>query len=209
MPISHSQFAEADSADDIISPVIPGHDPDAKAPSKGHDEGDKPADSKPFSRADSLDALFGRLSKTTDPDEATGIATLIQHIWMESGSDTADLLMSRAMSAMEQSQQAVAIALLDKIVTLRPSWAEAWNKRATLRFLDNDDEGSMQDISRALSLEPRHFGALSGLGFILKRHGLDKAALKALRRAEEIFPENPDIRKAVDELVPDVEGRDL
>ena len=128
---------------------------------------------------------------------------------MQSGSDTADLLMSRAMTAMSNNDHPLAKTLLDKVVRLRPTWAEAWNKRATLEFLDDDDAGSMEDISHTLVLEPRHFGALSGLGFILKRHGMEAAALKALRRAAEIYPESADIRKAVDDLVPDVEGRDL
>ena len=100
-------------------------------------------------------------------------------------------------------------ALLDKILVLEPDWAEAWNKRATLRFLEDDDAGSMEDLSHVLALEPRHFGALSGLGFILKRNGMNKGALAALRKALAIYPENPDIQKAVDELTPDVEGRDL
>ena len=163
----------------------------------------------PASRQDMLDRLFDRLAKATDADEANGIAGLIQHVWMHSGSDTADLLMARAVEAMGSDHADVARSLLDKLVVIEPGWAEAWNKRATLRFLGNDDAGSMEDISHALSIEPRHFGALSGLGFILKRNGLEKGALTALRKAQQIYPENPDINKAVDDLVPEVEGRDL
>lgn len=198
----------AEDVDDGGPPVIPGHEPDSTPRGPDH-ETTGPMETKPPTRAESLDALFGRLAKTKDPDEATGIASLIQRMWMESGSNTADLLMARAMAAMGNDNHVVARALLDKIVNLRPTWVEGWNKRATLRFLDEDDAGSMEDISHALALEPRHFGAISGLGFILKRNGQEKAALKALRRAEEIYPESPGIRKAVDELVPSVEGRDL
>ena len=128
---------------------------------------------------------------------------------MRSGSDTADLLMTRAVAALGADHRDVAGALLNKIVVLMPDWAEAWNKRATLRFLENDDAGSMEDLDHVLALEPRHFGALSGMGFILKRNGLDAGALKALRRALAIYPENEDLRKAVDQLAPEVEGRDL
>lgn len=160
-------------------------------------------------RAQLLDGLFDRLAKSTDPDEAGGIAALIERTWMRSGSDTADLLMSRAVAAMGTDHRDVATALLDKIVALRPDWAEGWNKRATLRFLEDDDAGSMEDLSHVLALEPRHFGALSGMGFILKRNGLDAGALKALRKALALYPENPDLRKAVDQLTPEVEGRDL
>ena len=164
---------------------------------------------KPSTRAETLDRLMGRLGKATDPDEAQGIAGLIEQIWMKSGSDTADLLMTRVVTAINDNRHDVAGALLDQILELQPNWAEAWNKRATLRFLDDDDAGSMEDISHVLSLEPRHFGAISGMGFILARHGEDKAALTALRRALEIYPENPDVRKAVDRLTPEVEGHDL
>lgn len=166
-------------------------------------------ESKVPTRAQLLDGLFDRLAKASDPDEAGGIAALIERTWMRSGSDTADLLMSRAVAAMGSDHRDVATALLDKIVVLAPDWAEGWNKRATLRFLEDDDAGSMEDLSHVLALEPRHFGALSGMGFILKRNGLDAGALKALRKALALYPENPDLRKAVEQLTPEVEGRDL
>ncbi len=113
------------------------------------------------------------------------------------------------MVALSGNHKDVALDLLDRILALAPDWAEAWNKRATLRFLDDDDAGSMEDISHVLALEPRHFGALSGHGFHPERNGQDKAALTALRKALEIYPESEEIKKAVDQLVPEVEGRDL
>ena len=152
---------------------------------------------------------MARLGKAQDPDEAKGIAARVQRLWMQSGSDTADLLMERALAAMGENRQDVAAALLDKVIELRPGWAEAWNKRATLRFLDGDDTGSMEDISHVLALEPRHFGALSGMGFILARHGEEAAALRAMRRALSVYPGDADVRKAVDKLAPSVEGQDL
>ena len=170
---------------------------------------DPAADPTPPTHQEILDRLFARLAKASDPDEAAGIAGVIERLWMQSGSDTADLLMARAMEAAQASHRDIALSLLDKVVGLDPGWAEAWNKRATLRFLDDDDSGAMEDIGNTLALEPRHFGALSGMGFILKRNGLEKGALTALRRAQSIYPESPDIKKAVDDLVPDVEGRDL
>lgn len=208
----------------VSDPLVPGSSPMPSRPAFGLDgaarslpaisgKTDAAAEPEPAqkapTRAEVLDKLLTRLAKATDPDEAQGIAGLIEQIWMKSGSDTADLLMTRVVAAINNNRHDVADALLDQIIALQPDWAEAWNKRATLRFLDDDDAGSMEDISHVLALEPRHFGAISGMGFILERHGEDKAALTALRRALEIYPENPDVRKAVDKLTPEVEGHDL
>ena len=102
-----------------------------------------------------------------------------------------------------------ASSLLDKIIVLRPRWAEAWNKRATVRYLTDDDVGSMADIGQVLTLEPRHFGALSGMGLILHRNGDDKAALTVLRRAAVIDPQNTQVKSMIEDLTPAVEGKDL
>ncbi len=185
-----------------------GIDPDA-APDGGTAETAPAPPPKPPTRAEALDKLLNRLAQAQDEGEARAVAGLVQRMWMESGSDTADLLMTRAVAAMNDNRRDVAEALLDKIIDLRPGWAEAWNKRATLRFLENDDAGSMADISHVLAIEPRHFGALSGMGFILERHGEDAAALKALRRALGVYPQDPEVRKAVEKLAPSVEGQEL
>lgn len=183
------------------------------APSLPHAAEPDAAASAPSSKAPSLaemlDKLLNRLALARDADEAKGIAGLVEQLWMQSGSDTADLLMTRAVAAMDGQRRDVAAALLDKIIELRPGWAEAWNKRATLRFLEDDDSGAMEDISHVLVLEPRHFGALSGMGFILERHGDHAAALKALRKALAVDPQDAEIGKAVDKLVPTVDGESL
>jgi tetratricopeptide (TPR) repeat protein len=178
----------------------------------------KPADSKfkprPLARegaqrANVLDELFKRLAMTSDADEGKGIAGAIERVWLRSGSDTADLLMSRAVAAVQGKDLPLALELLDKVVAVEPNWAEAWNKRATARFMANDLTGAMADIDHVLKLEPRHFGALSGMGFILEREGLDKRALEIFRHVLTIYPGLPDIKKIVDKLVPEVEGRDI
>ncbi len=156
-----------------------------------------------------LDDLFGRLSKARDQDEAAGLAGVIERIWMRSGSDTADLLMNRAMKAFAAKKPEVSLNVFDRLVKLEPQWAEAWNKRATVRFSQNDDAGAMEDIGHVLALEPRHYGALAGVGFILQRAGQDARALEAFRRALEIYPQQEDVRKLADELATKVEGRDI
>jgi tetratricopeptide (TPR) repeat protein len=160
-------------------------------------------------RANILDELFKRLGATTDADEGKGIAGAIERVWLRSGSDTADLLMSRAVAAVQGKDLPLALELLDKVVAVEPDWAEGWNKRATARFMASDMNGAMADIDRVLKIEPRHFGALSGMGFILEREGLDKRALEVFRHVLTIYPGLPDIKKIVDKLVPEVEGRDI
>jgi tetratricopeptide (TPR) repeat protein len=156
-----------------------------------------------------VDELFRRLQSSSDPQEARGIAGVIERFWLRSGSDTADLLMSRALAAMQGREFDLALTLLGRIVELEPAWAEGWNKRATLRFEMDDLDGSMQDIQKVLSLEPRHFGALSGMGIILQREGLDKRALEAFRRVLEIYPTMESIRETCDRLAIEVEGRGI
>jgi tetratricopeptide (TPR) repeat protein len=160
-------------------------------------------------RRQMLDALFARLAAAGSPEEAHVIATTIEKVWAKSDSDTADLLMQRAGAAMLARQFPLALQLFDKIIQLRPTWTEAWNKRATVRFLGDDMDGAMADIEQVLKLEPRHFGALSGMGFIMQKEGLDKGALAAFRRALEIYPQQPEIKSLVEKLEVDVEGRGI
>jgi hypothetical protein len=160
-------------------------------------------------RAQALDGLFNHLAAASDADEATGIATAIEHVWMESDSDTASLLMSRAMSAQGAGHLPLALTLYDKVLTLAPDWAEAWDKRATTRFLGDDLQGAMADLEKTLQLEPRHFSALIAMGFIWEREGQDRHALAAFRKALALNPQQPEIKAIVDKLQVEVEGRDI
>lgn len=160
-------------------------------------------------RAQRITELLDRLAAAKDETEASAISVMVEHLWLQSGSDTADLLMSRAIQATGSNDLKLAEQLLDKVVALRPGWVEAWNKRATVRYLADNDPGSMEDISHVLALEPRHFGALSGMGFILHRDGDDKSALTVLRKAATINPQSHEVKALIEKLIPDVEGHDL
>jgi tetratricopeptide (TPR) repeat protein len=167
-----------------------------------------PASAEAGRRA-SLDELFERLAAAKDLDEAKGIAGLIERRWMRSGSDTADLLMTRAGEAMQAKEYPLAIELLDRVITLQPDWAEAWNRRATAFFLLEDPASSMADIRQVLAREPRHFGAWAGLGHIYLSGGDKKRALEAYRKALAIHPHLETLRTAVERLAPEVDGRDI
>jgi tetratricopeptide (TPR) repeat protein len=180
-----------------------------ESPESGTDVGKAAPDGLTSSARAFVDDLFHRLQASSDPQEARGIAGVIERFWLHSGSDTADLLMERAIAAMQTKQFDLALTLLSRIIELEPDWAEAWNKRATLRFELDDLNGSMQDIQKVLSLEPRHFGALSGMAMILQREGLDKRALQAFRRLLDVYPTMESIRDIVDKLAIQVEGRGI
>jgi tetratricopeptide (TPR) repeat protein len=156
-----------------------------------------------------IEALLERLHEARSPGDAQHIAQSIAQLWLQSGSDTADLLMQRAMASSEAGDYPLALSLLDRLVVLEPGWAEAWNQRAAARFVTGDADGAMADISKALRLEPRHFGALEGMGMILQGAGLDKAALEVFKKALAIYPLAPDIRTLAEKLTLEVEGQDI
>jgi tetratricopeptide (TPR) repeat protein len=156
-----------------------------------------------------LDFLFGALKAAPDEASAKHVEARIWAIWMQTPSDTAAVLMVRAKAAMDAQQMDVALKLLDAIVKLRPDWTEAWNRRATLYYLQNDYARSLSDIQQVLAREPRHFGALAGLGMIMQDLGDDKHALEAFRKALAINPHLEKVPDLVKTLSEKVEGRDI
>jgi tetratricopeptide (TPR) repeat protein len=160
-------------------------------------------------RTRNLDFLFGALKVAPDADSAKQVENRIWALWLASGSDTANLLMSRAKTAIEGNDLDLAIKLLDALVKLKPDYIEAWNRRATTHYMRKEYRQSMEDIRQVLLREPRHFGAMSGLGMILQEFGDEKHALDAFRRALEINPHLPKIDEMVKALTEKVEGRDI
>lgn len=156
-----------------------------------------------------LDFLFGALKVAPDETSAKHVEARIWAQWLQTPSDTAALLMMRAKAAMDAQQTDVALKLLDALIKLRPDWVEAWNRRATLYYLQNDYGRSLQDIQQVLIREPRHFGALAGLGMIMQDLGDNKRALDAFRKALAINPHMEKVPELVKTLSEKVEGRDI
>lgn len=156
-----------------------------------------------------LDFLFEALKIAPDETTAKAIEQRIWALWFASHSDTADLLMTRVRSAYEGKDFDLAIKLLDAIVVIKPDYVEAWNRRATIYFMQKDYGKSLADIGQVLRLEPRHFGALSGLGMILEELGDDKHALEAYRRAAAVYPRMQRVPDQIKKLQEKVEGRDI
>jgi tetratricopeptide (TPR) repeat protein len=169
----------------------------------------KPAEAKLKRPPATLDDLFARLSGAKDAGEANGIANLIERRWARSGSDTADLLMSRAGEALKAKDFPLAVELLDRVLTLRPDWAEAWHRRATAFFLLDDPVSAIADIRRVIAKEPRHFAAWAGLGHIYMSGGDKQRALEAYRKALALHPHMAKLREIIDRLAPELDGRDI
>jgi len=157
----------------------------------------------------SLEFLFGALKAAPDQASAKHVEAKIWALWTQTSSDTTALLMLRAKTAMAAKQMDVALKLLDAVVKLKPDYVEAWNRRATVYYLQNDYGHSLEDIEQVLVREPRHFGALAGLGMIMQELGDDKRALDAFRQALAINPHLDKVPELVKSLTEKVEGRDI
>ena len=110
---------------------------------------------------------------------------------------------------MNSGHLSAAESVFSHIINNHPDFAEAWNKRATVRFFRGNDTGSASDILQVIKLEPRHFGALSGLGMIRVRAGDLEGALKAYKAAQRINPYLPQIEAIIDQLGKNLKGRAL
>ena len=126
---------------------------------------------------------------------------------MASDSPTLELLMNRVILRMGIQEYGEALRLLDAIVTISPEFAEGWNKRATVYYLLGRYEDSISDVEKTLDLEPRHFGALSGLGLIYNRLDKDAAALDAFERALMINPHLGQAKQEVKRLRGRIKGK--
>jgi tetratricopeptide (TPR) repeat protein len=161
------------------------------------------------SKTEQLDALFQALKAPSSKEAAKAAEDSIWHLWLQSGSDTIDLLMNWAMKAMEAKDYATALDFLDRVIMMKPDFAEGWNKRATVYFMMDDYSKSIADIGKTLALEPRHFGALSGLGMIMRELGEDKRAIEAYQKALAVDPNLEGVQKALDELQAKAAGKQI
>ncbi len=147
-----------------------------------------------------LDSLFSQLQITGSGQKARTIEKFIWKIWRESGDESVDQLMVDGVKAMGGGNYEGALIAFNSIVEGAPSFAEGWNKRATLYWLMGDFEKSVEDINRTLALEPRHFGALSGLAMIRESQERPLDALQAFERALEIYPAMPNAAERIRKL---------
>jgi tetratricopeptide (TPR) repeat protein len=141
-----------------------------------------------------LAPLFERLKSSVNPQEAQLVEVLIWQVWAESGDPASDSLMALGVQTMQMGNLPGALDLFDAVTTRKPDFAEGWNKRATVLYLMGAYEASARDVDKTLALEPRHFGALSGLGLINMALERDEAAVAAFEAALKIHPYLPGVK---------------
>ena len=147
-----------------------------------------------------LNNLFERLRVTQDLAEARGIEGTIWEIWTESENANVNRAMLIGIASMHAGQLGTALNKFNEVIQLAPDFAEGWNKRATIFYLMKKIDRSVNDIAQTLKLEPRHFGALSGLGLINQAIGQNKAAIKAFEHALDLNPHLPGLKEKVTKM---------
>jgi len=169
--------------------------------------------SDPFADADQTDqrlpALFDQLKAAKTAAEAQPIEAQIWTIWTRSPNEQVNQLMAEGISAMNMADPKTALEDFTKVVEMAPDFAEGWNKRATLLYLLGQFDASMADIDHTLELEPRHFGALSGLGLIQMSLEHDEQALDAFERALSIHPQMTGARANVEALKERIKSKSI
>ena len=147
-----------------------------------------------------IDELFADLKLAETLRQSEEIRQEIIMLWHDSGDADIDHKMRNAIAAMSLDRFDLALTYLDDIVADMPDYAEGWNKRATVYFMQQRYDESLADVARTLALEPRHFGALAGLGMIMLEYGDRERALEAYRQALAVDPHLENVRRAIEQL---------
>ncbi len=158
--------------------------------------------------AENLDRLFAELKQPADGDWRS-VESKIWRIWSHSGSTSMDFLLARGRAEMQAGNFDKAVEHLSALIDHAPKFAEGWNARATVYFMMDKYGLAIADIQKTLALNPRHFGAMSGLAMIFERLDQPKKALEVYRKAHSIHPFRPDIIKAIKRLEQETQGVEL
>lgn len=158
-------------------------------------------------QAKPIDALFVQLKQAQSPEDAKPIEDQIGLYFMQSGSPSVDLLMTRGAAALAGGDKDAARKLFDAVTDIAPNFAEGWHSRAALQLASNDNTGAMVSLQRAITLNPREFKAMSELADMLEDYGDKAGALKLYRRALTLDPKLDGAADHVKALETDVEGQ--
>ncbi|NSX54291.1 tetratricopeptide repeat protein [Parasulfitobacter algicola] len=154
------------------------------------------------------DDLMDRLRNST-PDTYRVIEREVMLEWSKSGSAAMDLLLERGQDALETGDFQTAVEHLTALTDHAPDFAEGFHARATAFFRLEQYGPALADLERTLELNPDHFGALTGVGYIFEELGYEQQALNALRKARGIHPHYEEITDLLEYLEDKVEGHAL
>ena len=157
---------------------------------------------------ETLNKLFSRLAEP-DLENWETVEQAIWREWSDSGSRSMNLLLRMGRQALSDGRSRKAIEHFTALTDHAPDFAEGWNMRATAYFGEGLYSLSIADIGRTLRLNPRHFGALQGLGRMLEELGDTENALKAYKEAYAIHPHRPGLEEGITRLEALVAGQDL
>jgi tetratricopeptide (TPR) repeat protein len=146
-----------------------------------------------------LDELFTELGEPGREDWER-VEGEITRIWSSSGSPAMDLLLSRGNEALQAEDYSTALEHFGALIDHAPDFAEGWNGRATTYFMMGEFSLSIADVEHVLVLNPRHFGALAGLAFMLEQMDEPDLALRAMLAAQKLNPNRPNVNDAVKRL---------
>jgi tetratricopeptide (TPR) repeat protein len=144
----------------------------------------------PTTEQEALDALKGE-----DPELAATAEAILWRIWCRAGDAETDRIFRAGIEAMQQQKLADAEALFSRVIESNPGFAEGWNKRATVRFMQRNFTASVTDCQQTLARNPNHFGAAAGQGLCHFSLGELREAAIFFRRALEIHPHLDAVRQ--------------
>jgi tetratricopeptide (TPR) repeat protein len=159
--------------------------------------------------AQPADSLFKQLQAAQTPEDAKPIEQQILLSFLQSGSPSVDLLMTRAAAVEGTGDKDTAKKLYDAVVDIAPKFAEGWHRRGLLQNDAGDDTGAMVSLQKAIALNPRQFEALEQLGEMLEDYGDKPGALKMYRAAQALDPQMDGLQRHIDSLSRAVEGQGI
>jgi len=161
-----------------------------------------------YAQTATLDHLFLELQDPENEDWQNSERKILEE-WGKSGSAALDHILHRGQKAMREGALKVAVGHFSTVIDHAPDFAEAWNLRAAVFFMMDEYGLSIADIQQALHLNPKHFGAMAGLGTILDQMDRKKEALFAYERAFEVHPRQDGLKKNIERLKDEVKGASL
>jgi tetratricopeptide (TPR) repeat protein len=168
-----------------------------------------PASGQADQRDPRLNTLFVELAKAADAAAADKLADEIWSIWHRSGDADIDRMLEVGVNAMYAGDYESAYAMFNTIVEKAPEFAEGWNKRAHVLYLTGNYDSSIADVKKTISLEPRHWNALHGMGLIYEEMGEPAEALRWFEKAFKIYPKMQQLREHIDELRKQTQGTEI